>query len=204
MARWYGPARVLATETKVSYDGAVRQPHNVAWIIASGRLKKVHTNQLRFASEREQLIAQGTLQLTLPWTFQDLASLINKGEFDDEIMSERQLRADAKKTKMDFEEQQRQQRSMAKRQLEETSPTGQEQASASTASRPRMETKPEDVPILEEDITLEDEEMDSRHQVQPGLEAERLLSDPDHFPMPPPDPAPLYRHPLVSPSSTST
>ena len=196
VARWYGPARVLATETKVSYDGAVRQPHNVAWIIASGRLKKVHTNQLRFASEREQLIAQGTLQLTLPWTFQDLASLINKGEFDDEIMTERQLRADAKKTKMDFEEQQRQQRSMAKRQLEETSPTGQEQASASTASRPRMETKPEDVPILEEDITLEDEEMDSRHQVQPGLEAERLLSDPDHFPMPPPDPAPLYRHPL--------
>ena len=196
VARWYGPARVLATETKVSYDGAVRQPHNVAWIIASGRLKKVHTNQLRFASEREQLIAQGTLQLTLPWTFQDLASLINKGEFDDEIMTERQLRADAKKTKMDFEEQQRQQRSMAKRQLEEASPTGQEQASASTASRPRMETKPEDVPILEEDITLEDEEMDSRHQVQPGLEAERLLSDPDHFPMPPPDPAPLYRHPL--------
>lgn len=128
VARWYGPARVLATETKVSYDGAVRQPHNVAWIIASGRLKRaVHTNQLRFASEREQLITQGTLQLTLPWTFQDLVSLINKGEFDDEIMTERQLRADAKKTKMDFEEQQRQQRSMAKRQLEEeTSPTGQE------------------------------------------------------------------------------
>lgn len=73
----YGPARVLATETKVSYDGAVL--HNVAGIMASGRLKKVHANQ------REQPITQGTTQLTLPWTFQDLASLINKGEYDDMI-----------------------------------------------------------------------------------------------------------------------
>jgi hypothetical protein len=54
---------VLATETKVSYDGAARQLHNVSGIMASGRFKKVHTNQ------REQPIAQGTTQLTLPWTF---------------------------------------------------------------------------------------------------------------------------------------
>eukprot|EP00435_Cladocopium_sp_Y103_P024092 s1073_g5.t2 len=200
VARWYGPARVLAVETKVTYDGAVRQPHNVAWIIASGRLKKVHTNQLRYASEREQLIAQGTTQLTLPWTFQDLTPLINKGEYDDEIMTERQMRADAKKSKMDFEEQQRQQRSVIKRQLEEdSSSTGQEKPSASSASRPRTLEKAENVPIeeeTEEDEVLEDEEMDSRHRVQPGLDADRLMNDPGHFPMPPPDPAPLYRHPL--------
>ena len=28
------------------------------------------------------------MQLTLPWTFQDLIGLINKGEFDDEIMTD--------------------------------------------------------------------------------------------------------------------
>ena len=116
-------------------------------------------------------------------------------------MTERQMRADAKKTNMDFEEHQRQQRSMAKRQLEEeaSASTGQERASASTASRPRTDPKPEDVPILEEteeDIALEDEEMDPRHQVQPGLEADRMMNDPEHFPMPPPDPAALFRHPL--------
>jgi hypothetical protein len=43
VARWYGPARILAVETKVSHDGHVRQQSSNVWIIASGRLEKVST-----------------------------------------------------------------------------------------------------------------------------------------------------------------
>ena len=50
VARWYGPARVLALETRVTYDGDGRSPKQIAWIIASGRLKRVTSQQLRFAS----------------------------------------------------------------------------------------------------------------------------------------------------------
>lgn len=82
VARWYGPARILALETKNSYEGQVRQPHLVAWIIASGRLKRAHASQLRFASERERVIAESHTPLAMPWTFNDLTDLISKGEFD--------------------------------------------------------------------------------------------------------------------------
>lgn len=85
VARWYGPGRVLALETKVTYDGHVRQPHKVAWIIASGRLKRVTCGQLRHASEREKIVAEKTTPLTTPWTFTDLHLTINRGEYDEEI-----------------------------------------------------------------------------------------------------------------------
>ena len=90
VARWFGPARVLAMETKTSYEGQVRQAHAVAWIIASGRLKRVMANQLRFASDREKVIAETTTPLATPWTFQDLTNLISKGEFDDELITAKQ------------------------------------------------------------------------------------------------------------------
>ena len=41
--------------TKVTYEGQVRQPHRLAWIISQGRLKRAHTDQLRHASECEKL-----------------------------------------------------------------------------------------------------------------------------------------------------
>ena len=123
VARWYGPARVLALETKVTYDGHVRQPHSIAWIIASGRLKKVHCNQLRHSSPRERLVAEGTTQLTLPWTFQDMTHLISKGEYDDEIMLDKHMRADAKRFRHEHEELHRQHRSKNKRALEEEAGT---------------------------------------------------------------------------------
>ena len=58
LARWYGPARILALETKVTFSGVFRQPHQLAWIISQGRLKRVHVLQLRHASEREKVIAE--------------------------------------------------------------------------------------------------------------------------------------------------
>lgn len=85
VARWFGPARVLALETKVTYDGHVRQPHRIAWVIASGRLKRVTTGQLRHASERERIVAERTSPLATPWTFTDLHMTVNRGEYDEEV-----------------------------------------------------------------------------------------------------------------------
>ena len=198
VARWYGPARVLALETKVTYDGHVRQPHNIAWIIASGRLKKVHTNQLRHASERERLVAQGTTQLTLPWTFQDLTGLVNKGEYDDEIMTQRQLQADGKRFREAMEENQRHARALqrAKRALDPsdedmTSPTGQ-----ASSSRARTDFLPPEEDIEEGAMEDDGQGPDPRHEVRADLDPTAVIQDPDHMPFEEPDPAPLYRHPL--------
>ena len=46
-ARWYGPGRVLATETRSLEEGGVRLPSRIIWIVSQGRLKKVHGDQLR-------------------------------------------------------------------------------------------------------------------------------------------------------------
>ncbi|CAE7779651.1 RE2, partial [Symbiodinium microadriaticum] len=53
LGRWFGPARVLATETRNDAQGASRRPAQTVWIIASGRLKRCSPDQLRHASERE-------------------------------------------------------------------------------------------------------------------------------------------------------
>ena len=49
VARWYGPG-ILGLETKVTYNGSIRQPHRFAWVISQGRLKRVHMDQLRHSS----------------------------------------------------------------------------------------------------------------------------------------------------------
>eukprot|EP00435_Cladocopium_sp_Y103_P068725 s815_g32.t1 len=86
VARWYGPARILGLETKVTYSGQVRQPHRLAWIISQGRLKRVHTDQLRYASEREKLTNEEFHDvLATPWTFTDVTSILDKGSYDDLI-----------------------------------------------------------------------------------------------------------------------
>ena len=55
IARWFGPARVLACETKV--DAQHRRPSAYVWAVAGGRLKKFHMSQLRHASEQERLVS---------------------------------------------------------------------------------------------------------------------------------------------------
>ena len=66
-ARWCGPARVLACETKV--DGASRRPSSMFWAIAAGRLKKFHARQVRRASESEKLVSNASSAPTFRWTF---------------------------------------------------------------------------------------------------------------------------------------
>ncbi|CAJ1424602.1 unnamed protein product, partial [Effrenium voratum] len=95
LARWYGPARILALETKVTFSGEIRQPHQLAWIISQGRLKRVHVLQLRHASEREKVIAEDGQVITTPWTFGDVAAGLNKGAFED-LVEDRALRREQK------------------------------------------------------------------------------------------------------------
>ena len=95
MARWFGPARVLACETKA--DGGNRRPSAYVWAVAGGRLKKFHSTQLRHASEQERLIADATTIASMPWTFASLQKLMGKGVCDDECRPPRRHCGEGKK-----------------------------------------------------------------------------------------------------------
>ncbi|CAL1166991.1 unnamed protein product [Cladocopium goreaui] len=80
--RWYGPGRVLATETRTDGVGEVRKPSNVIWIVSHGRLKRCSPEQLRHASERERLLAEGNESPATTWTFHSIAQTLFKGEYE--------------------------------------------------------------------------------------------------------------------------
>ncbi|CAE7873572.1 unnamed protein product [Symbiodinium microadriaticum] len=84
IGRFYGPGRVLASETKVEPDG--RKASHMIWIISQGRLKKCHSSQLRHATEQERLISKAFEQQSMPWTLSALTRLLDKGEYDDETI----------------------------------------------------------------------------------------------------------------------
>ena len=81
-ARWYGPARVLACETKS--EQSYRKPSQYIWAICGGRLKKFHATQLRHASPSERLTHEALRDITMPWTMTSLTRLLEKGSYDDE------------------------------------------------------------------------------------------------------------------------
>ena len=97
IARWFGPARVLACETKV--DGIHRRPSAYVWAVSGGRIKKFHMNQLRHASESERLVAEATSLASLPWTFTSLQKLMGKGTYDDESQPPRRHWGNLRKKK---------------------------------------------------------------------------------------------------------
>ena len=82
LGRWFGPGRVLATETRSDHQGSVRKPAQTVWIIANGRLKRCSPDQLRHASEREAAIAEATDAATPPWTFSSLLQTLESGGYD--------------------------------------------------------------------------------------------------------------------------
>lgn len=89
--QWYGPARVLASETRTDGQGMERKPSHIVWIVTHGRLKRCAPEQLRHASAREQAIAESSQAPTASWTFHSLAQTLYKGEFeilDDNIFPE--------------------------------------------------------------------------------------------------------------------
>ncbi|CAE7547481.1 RE1 [Symbiodinium sp. CCMP2592] len=80
--RWFGPARVLASETRSDAQGMNRRPTQTVWIVANGRLKRCSPDQLRHASEREAAIAEATDAATPPWTFHSLLQTLEGSGFE--------------------------------------------------------------------------------------------------------------------------
>ena len=83
MARWYGPARVLACETRVDDLGISRMASSFVWLVNAGRLLKAHGDQIRHCTERESLIANASNMVAMPWTFSMLSSSLNKRAYED-------------------------------------------------------------------------------------------------------------------------
>ncbi|CAK9046645.1 unnamed protein product [Durusdinium trenchii] len=99
--RWYGPARVLASETRTDAKGMERKPSSIIWLVSQGRLKRCSPEQLRHASAREQAIAEGMSSPTTTWTFHSLAQSLWKGEYeilDDYLLPEDLVSRGAPKT----------------------------------------------------------------------------------------------------------
>ena len=90
IARWYGPGRVIATETRSEYEPYSRKPGSIVWIVAAGRLKRCSPQQLRHCSEHEKILAESTEAVTMPWSFNSLMHLVERGQFEryDDVVEE--------------------------------------------------------------------------------------------------------------------
>ena len=93
-----GPGRILATETHRETDGTLRKGSNI-WVIRGRRLIKCCPEQLRHATQREELLEHLTQEedLKAPWTFQRLTAGLGGNEFEDitqEVPTETQWQED--------------------------------------------------------------------------------------------------------------
>lgn len=77
-----GPARVLATETRVGDDGNY-SPGSVVWVIRGNRLLKTCPLQLRHASVRETCLAEIEQPPELPWTLTKLTEGLSARQYED-------------------------------------------------------------------------------------------------------------------------
>ena len=83
--RFLGPARILATERRQDSDGTLR-PGSAVWCVRGRNLIKCCPEQLRRASEREELLdslAQTHYQAGTPWTFTRVAEEIGGNRYED-------------------------------------------------------------------------------------------------------------------------
>ena len=82
--RFLGPARILATETRTDESGDVRAGGAV-WLVKGRSLLKASPEQLRRATEREELLealSEPSSQAT-PWTFHTVAEQVGGNKFED-------------------------------------------------------------------------------------------------------------------------
>ena len=83
LGSFLGPARVLATETCQGSGGQLR-PGSAVWLVRGRSLIKCAPEQLRRASEREELIeVLSDSQRQTPWTFTRVASEIGGNQYQD-------------------------------------------------------------------------------------------------------------------------
>ena len=80
--RFVGPARILAVEKKRDSQGEL-QEGSAVWLVRGRRLIKCCPEQLRHASEREQIIHELHTLERQPWDFPRVAEELGGNEFDD-------------------------------------------------------------------------------------------------------------------------
>ena len=80
--RFLGPARVLAMETKADEAGT-RRPGHAIWCVRGRSLVKCSPEQLRPASQREELVDTLTEEKSTPWTFTRLAEEVGGNQYED-------------------------------------------------------------------------------------------------------------------------
>ncbi|OLQ06746.1 Retrovirus-related Pol polyprotein from transposon TNT 1-94 [Symbiodinium microadriaticum] len=82
--RFLGPARILATESRASATGEIR-PGGAVWLVRGRSLIKCAPEQLRRATEREEMLEAIMTQQgqATPWTFTQVASSIGGNQYED-------------------------------------------------------------------------------------------------------------------------
>ncbi|CAE7707318.1 RE1, partial [Symbiodinium sp. CCMP2456] len=80
--RFLGPARVLAMETRQDAEGQ-RRPAHAIWCVRGRSLIKCSPEQLRPASQREELVEALTDQTSTPWTFTRLVEEVGGNQYQD-------------------------------------------------------------------------------------------------------------------------
>eukprot|EP00439_Symbiodinium_sp_Y106_P024975 s3776_g3.t1 len=80
--RFLGPARVLAMETRRTAEGEERPGHAI-WLVRGRSLLKCAPEQLRPASQREELLDSFSQEQATPWTYTKLAAEIGGNQFED-------------------------------------------------------------------------------------------------------------------------
>ena len=90
--RFLGPARILAMETRRDSEGSSRPAHAI-WCVRGRSLLKCSPEQMRPASEREELLETLGPQETAPWTFNRVAEAVGGNSYQDltqEVPSEQE------------------------------------------------------------------------------------------------------------------
>ena len=82
--RFLGPARILATETRKSDTGEL-SPGGAVWLVRGRNLIKCAPEQLRRATEREEILEGLSAQAgqPTPWTFTQVAETLGGNQFQD-------------------------------------------------------------------------------------------------------------------------
>ena len=82
--RFLGPARILATETRKSESGEL-SPGGAVWLVRGRNLIKCAPEQLRRATEREEILEGMSAQAgqPTPWTFTQVAENLGGNQFQD-------------------------------------------------------------------------------------------------------------------------
>ncbi|CAE7273716.1 RE1 [Symbiodinium sp. CCMP2592] len=80
--QFMGPARILAMETKREPDGTLK-PGSSVWCVRGRQLIKCCVEQLRRASQREELVESLAEQDRTPWTYSKVAEQIGGNQYED-------------------------------------------------------------------------------------------------------------------------